>query len=134
MLTLALVLVFPLFFLARRDVEGEGKSCRPPLSISHVPVLTFSQRDNLTCKKKKLNPWIMAKLKESHQARQGDDQRKSSVQQLLHFSADFLRRIIAPVQGQGGVTLSYVCLHWTNTCLKITSGGSRRSIVTAARR
>ena len=29
------------FFLGvRRDVEGEGKSCRPPLSISHVPVLT----------------------------------------------------------------------------------------------
>ena len=40
-----------------------------------------------------LNPWMTAKLKESHyQARQGDGQR-------------------APVQGQGGVTLSYVFPH-----------------------
>ena len=52
-------LFFPFFFLARREVEGEGKSCRLPLSISHVPVLTkltdfpFSQRDNLICKKKR---------------------------------------------------------------------------------
>ena len=42
---------------ARRDVEGEGKSCRPPLSISHVPLLTsktdfsLAQRDPLTKKK-----------------------------------------------------------------------------------
>ena len=28
------------FFWARRDVEGEGKFCRPPLSISYVPLLT----------------------------------------------------------------------------------------------
>ena len=46
-------------FWARRDVEGEGKSCRPPLSISHVPPLTlptdfsFIQRDTLTFRKKK---------------------------------------------------------------------------------
>ena len=26
---------------ARRDVGSEGKSCRPPLSMSHVPVLTL---------------------------------------------------------------------------------------------
>ena len=31
---------FLVFFgRARRDVGGEGKSCRPPLSISHVPLL-----------------------------------------------------------------------------------------------
>ena len=29
------------FSWARRDVEGERKSCRPPLSISHVPPLTL---------------------------------------------------------------------------------------------
>ena len=38
---LTLTLAFSLFFFwARRGVEGEGKSCRPPLSISHVPPLT----------------------------------------------------------------------------------------------
>ena len=31
---------FPFFWWARRHVEGERKSCRPPLSISHVPLLT----------------------------------------------------------------------------------------------
>ena len=30
---------FFLFGAARRDVEGEEKSCRLPLSISHVPPL-----------------------------------------------------------------------------------------------
>ena len=51
-------------------------------------------------------------LKESYfQARQEDEQRKSIVQQVVPRSADFLRRIIVPVQVQGGVTLSYACLH-----------------------
>ena len=36
---LTLMLAFSLIFWARRDAEGEGKSCRPPLSISHVPPL-----------------------------------------------------------------------------------------------
>ena len=35
------LLLFSLFLLmARRGVEGEGKSCRPPLGTPHVPVLT----------------------------------------------------------------------------------------------
>ena len=59
-----------------------------------------------------LNPRMMAKLKGScYQARQEDDQRKSIMQKVMQRSTDFLRRIIAPVQGQGGVTLSYVCPH-----------------------
>ena len=45
-----------------------------------------------------LNPWMMAKLKESHcQARQEDDQRKSVVQQRMQKSTDVLRRIIVLV-------------------------------------
>ena len=50
-----------------------------------------------------LNPWVMAKLKDSY------SQRKSIVQQVLQRSTDVLRRIMAPVEVQGGVTLSYVC-------------------------
>ena len=46
------------------------------------------------------NPWMMAKLKEiCYQARQEDDQLKSFVQQIKQKSTDFLRRIIAPVEG-----------------------------------
>ena len=33
------------------------------------------------------------------------------VQEILRKSTDFLRRIIAPVGGMGGVTLSYICPH-----------------------
>ena len=52
--------------------------------------------------------WMMEKLKEgTNQARQEHHQRKSMVQK----STDFLRRIIAPLEGQGGVTLSFVCFH-----------------------
>ena len=35
----------------------------------------------------------------------------SVVQGILLKSTDFLRRIIAPAGGQGGVTLSYLCPH-----------------------
>ena len=56
-----------------------------------------------------LNPWKMAKLKESYyQARQEDEQRKSIVQKVLQKITDSLGRITAPVQEQASVTLSYV--------------------------
>ena len=54
----------------------------------------------------------MAKLKESYQAKQDDDQRKSTVQKMQK-STDFSRRII-------------VCFIATDIRVKITSGGSRR--------
>ena len=54
---------------------------------------------------------MMPKSKNScFQARQEVDQCWSIVQPVLQESTGFLRWIIAPVQGQGGVTLSYVCL------------------------
>ena len=47
-----------------------------------------------------LNPWMMAKVKESYnQARQEDDQRQSTVKTVMQKSTGFLRRIIAPVEG-----------------------------------
>ena len=53
-----------------------------------------------------LNLGMMAKLKESwYHARQEDDHHKSIVQQVLVRCTEFLRRIIAPVEGQGGVIL-----------------------------
>ena len=35
----------------------------------------------------------------------------SIVQEIMLWSTDYLRRIIAPVGGQGGVTMSYLCPH-----------------------
>ena len=36
-------------------------------------------------------------------------QKMSIVQEIMFKSSDYLRRIIAPVGGQGGVTMSYLC-------------------------
>ena len=59
-----------------------------------------------------VTPQIMAKLKKSNiQARQDDDQRRSIVQKVMLQSTDFLRRIIATVDGQGGATFSHERLH-----------------------
>ena len=56
--------------------------------------------------------WTSAKLQECNsEVTQEDDQRRSIVHQILQTGTDFLRRIIVPVGGQGGVSLSYVCLH-----------------------
>ena len=35
----------------------------------------------------------------------------SIVQEIMIISTDYLRRIIAPVGEQGGVTMSYLCPH-----------------------
>ena len=40
-----------------------------------------------------------------------DEERKIIVQLILQKRKDFLRRIIVQVEGQGGVTLSFVCPH-----------------------
>ena len=86
-------------------------------------------------KSDELNPWTMAKLKGSYfEAKQDDDQRKSVVQQIKQKNTDFLRRIIVPVEGQGGVTTVVRVPSLTPIFrVKITFGGSRRGTVTAAR-
>ena len=59
-----------------------------------------------------INPPTEAKLQECyHEVKQDDDQRNSIVLQILQKRSDVPRRIIVPVQGQGGVTLSHVCPH-----------------------
>ena len=56
-----------------------------------------------------LIPWMVAKLKESNcQAKQKDGQRMNIVQRSMQKSTE---RIIVPVEGQGEVTLSFVCPH-----------------------
>ena len=45
------------------------------------------------------------------EVKQEDEERKSIVQQIMHKSTDFQRRIIMPIERQGRVTLSRVCSH-----------------------
>ena len=48
----------------------------------------------------------------------------SIVQEIMLKSTDYLRRIIAPVGGQGGVTMSYLCPNCNSFPWKTTFGGS----------
>ena len=54
----------------------------------------------------RLNAWTSAKLRECYSEVESEDEQLD-----LQKSTDFLKRIIVPVEGQGGVTLSYVCPH-----------------------
>ena len=45
------------------------------------------------------------------EVRQEDEVRRSIAHVILQKSTDLLKRIIVPVEGQGGVTTSYVCPH-----------------------
>ena len=54
-----------------------------------------------------------------------DDAEKVSIEQEITLrSTDCLRRIIAPVGGQGGVTTSYLCPHCNSFLLEDSFGGS----------
>ena len=60
----------------------------------------------------KASEWAFDRIKEaSEQVAQDEAEKVSSVQEIMLRSTDHLRLIIAPVGGQGGVTMSYLCPH-----------------------
>ena len=62
--------------------------------------------------KGKLSRWAGAKVRECHsEVEQEDRGRLLVAQDISRQNTDFSRRIIVPVEEQGGVTLSYVCPH-----------------------
>ena len=57
----------------------------------------------------KATEWSFEKIKEAFEVVARDEERMVSiVQEIMFKSADYLRRIIAPVGGQGGVTMSFL--------------------------
>ena len=52
------------------------------------------------------------------QVAQDRARKMSIVQEIMIRSTDNLRRIIAPVGGQGGVTMSYLCPHSNSFALE----------------
>ena len=55
--------------------------------------------------------WTFGRLREAFERVARDEARNLSfVQRIMLKSTDFLRRIIAPAGGHGGVTLSYLLL------------------------
>ena len=69
--------------------------------------------------KMKASEWALDRMKEAFDLVARDEAEKMSiVQEILLRSMDFLRRIIAPVGGQGGVTMSYLCPNCNSFPLK----------------
>ena len=60
----------------------------------------------------KATEWAFDRIQEAFENVAKDEARKlSTMQEIMTISTDYLRRIIAPVGGQGGVTMSYLCPH-----------------------
>ena len=58
----------------------------------------------------KASEWAFDRTKESFElVAQVEAEKMSIVQEIMLRCTDYLRRVIAPVGGQGGVTMSYLC-------------------------
>ena len=63
-------------------------------------------------RKMKASEWAFDRSKEAFEKVAQDEAEKVSiVQAIMLESTDYLRRNIAPLGGQGGVTMSYLCPH-----------------------
>ena len=85
------------------------------------------------CRKEgKLCQWTFQRLQEANERVAVEDTGRLSVaQEIRGKSTDFSRRIIAPMSGMGGVTLSHVCLHCSCFLGMTTYGGCRPDTATA---
>ena len=60
----------------------------------------------------KASEWAFDRIKEAFEkVAQDEIEKVSIVQEIMLGSTDYLRRIVARVGGQGGVTMSYLCPH-----------------------
>ena len=58
----------------------------------------------------KASEWTFDRIEEAFElVAQHEAEKMSIVQEIMLRSTDHLRRVIAPVGGQGGVTMSYLC-------------------------
>ena len=58
----------------------------------------------------KASEWAFDRIKEAFEWEAQDKSEKMNImQEIMLRSMDYLRRTIAPVGGQGGVTMSYLC-------------------------
>ena len=77
-------------------------------------------------KEVKATEWAFHRIKEAFEQVAQDEARKMSiVQEIMIRSTDYLRRIIAPVGGQGGVSMSYLFPHCNRFSFEDTFGGSQ---------
>ena len=75
--------------------------------------------------KMRTSEWAFDRIKEAFDlVAKNEVENMSIVQEIMFKSTDYLRRITAPVRGQGGVTMSYLCPHYNSFLWKIMFGGS----------
>ena len=77
-------------------------------------------RKGMQRKREKSSEWTLEKTREAYEKVAREDIGRLGTRK----GTDFLRRIIAPVDGMGGVTLSYICPHCVSPW-RTTSGGCR---------
>ena len=84
--------------------------------------------------KGKSSEWTLERIREANENVAKDEiGRLGIVLEILRKSTDFLRRVIAPVAGMGGVTLSYIARSATAFHWRTTFGGYRRDTEIAER-
>ena len=88
--------------------------CSEPMMMkSYTAVKNGNWEENTdTFRKMKASEWTLDRIKEAFELVAQDEAEKMSiVQEIMLRSTDSLRRIIAPVGGQGGATMSLLCPH-----------------------
>ena len=79
----------------------------------------WEEYKNTIRKEVKASEWAFDRIKEAfEQVAQDEAEKVSIVQEIMTRSTDYLRRIIAPVGGQGGVTMSCLCSHCNSFFLR----------------
>ena len=100
------------------DLRFDGSLMRQPLAAGKLGDWAGFLEDE------KLSVRASVKVRECHnEVEQEDEIRKTVAQQILQKNTDFLRRIIVPVEGQGGGLHCRVCAHIATGTLLKTSGG-----------
>ena len=81
---------------------------------------TWEECEETFKEKMKASEWAFDRIKEAIDLVAQEEARKVSiVQEIMFKSTDFLRRIIAPVGRQSGVTMSYLCPHCNSFPLEV---------------
>ena len=111
---------------------------RPPSDAERLPCNEGRQlgrvQRKIQKKRKSFQNGLSKEYGEAYEKVARDDiGRLGSVQEILRKSTNFLRRVIAPVGGLGGATLSHICPQCHSSSWRTTLGGYRRRTVTAGR-
>ena len=85
---------------------------------------TWEEFQETFSEKMRASEWAIDRMKEAFDLAAKEAEKMSIAQEIMLKSTDYLRRIIAPFGGQGGVTMSSCARTATVSSLKVVFGGS----------